>query len=109
MSDDEPKKEKPPKGVFVKRDEAGDIVAVFRHYQEGLEVIKDGNFEDLQEQIKRSYVWKRVFEYPNINDQLDAIWRVLGPIIDSQGDQADPVAKAIIEQIREVKRKYPKP
>jgi len=50
----------------------------------------------------RTYKKNREREYPEIGDQLDAIWRYLSNGI------LDPQAQAMMDQINEVKGNYPK-
>jgi len=47
---------------------------------------------------------QRIRGYPTIGDQLDALWKLLGPTA-PQGSEA----KAVFAQIQAVKAKYPKP
>ncbi|WP_047238157.1 hypothetical protein [Chromobacterium subtsugae] len=45
-------------------------------------------------------------QYPDIGDQLDALWRVVASL---PPGQLPPQAAQVLEQIRQVKHTYPKP
>lgn len=51
-----------------------------------------------------AYDEKRLREYPTIGDQLDALWKLLGPTAPQNSDARD-----IFSRIQSVKAKYPKP
>ena len=51
---------------------------------------------------KRDYREARKNEYPDIGDQLDAIWNVLGTLA------LPKQARAIVDEIDRIKKKYPK-
>jgi len=51
-----------------------------------------------------SYEVKRKREYPSVGDQLDALWRLLGPPAQPNSPAAD-----IYRQIQAVKQRNPKP
>ena len=53
--------------------------------------------------VDRGYVQSRRAAYPPIGDQLDALWKAIGPMLD------DPDASAMLDRIRAVKDLYPKP
>lgn len=50
------------------------------------------------------YRQKRAAEYPDIGDQLDAIWKELEqrPLLDSD-------AENMLNRVKEIKQRYPKP
>jgi hypothetical protein len=50
------------------------------------------------------YRQKRVAEYPDIGDQLDAIWKQLGqlPLLVSE-------TEIMLNRVKEIKQRYPKP
>lgn len=50
-----------------------------------------------------NYKRQRLAEYPTIGDQLDALWKALGPILEH------PEAEAMLNKIMEVKSAHPKP
>lgn len=56
--------------------------------------------------VARTYGMERAAAYPNIGDQLDAIWKVLGQL-----DRAalPPEAVIVLDQVAAVKAQYPKP
>jgi len=45
-------------------------------------------------------------EYPPFGDQLDAAWKIIEALINNKPIPAD--AKAVLEQIKEIKARYPK-
>ncbi|KZE85005.1 hypothetical protein AWB61_03235 [Chromobacterium sp. F49] len=45
-------------------------------------------------------------QYPDIGDQLDALWRM---VADAPPDQLPPQTKAMLAEIQAVKQTYPKP
>lgn len=49
----------------------------------------------------------RAAVYPDIGDQLDAIWKMLESM--PQGVSANPEAEAMRDRIRAVKAQFPKP
>lgn len=53
----------------------------------------------------RNYREARCSEYPAIGDQLDAIWKAL----DASGIRLPPETVAVLDSIRSVKKRFPKP
>lgn len=53
----------------------------------------------------RDYREARRPEYPEIGDQLDAVWKAL----EASGARLPPEAVAVLDQVRAVKKRYPKP
>ena len=51
---------------------------------------------------RRDYACARRTEYPPLGDQLDALWKALATM------DLPPDAKAMLEQIGGVKKRYPK-
>ena len=63
-----------------------------------------GEFERTGESwMSTSYAQQRAMAYPSIGDQLDVLWKTLGPMLE------DPRAEAMLAQIQAVKAQYPKP
>ena len=54
--------------------------------------------------IKQNYRTRRKQEYPDIGEQLDAIWKYIN---DAPGNKSDDV-KAILDRVNAVKARYPK-
>lgn len=64
---------------------------------------------DLKKIYKDSlYIGKRVSEYPDIRDQLDAIWKELN-YRRLNGDNLVSDADEMLGKILSIKKKYPKP
>ena len=59
-------------------------------------------------QVKRGYVESRVRTYPSVQDQLDAIWKILKELIDTHGVEMPEDAVAVLWQIQQIKQTYPK-
>lgn len=72
---------------------------------EGLtsEVVSKGDTRAPDPHPPKSYIMERRIAYPGIGDQLDALWKALGPILEH------PEAQAILERIAQVKKSHPKP
>ncbi len=77
----------------------GDQPLVFNSYRKKY---VDGVVIDAESIIKVTYQTRRQNEYPAIGDQLDALWKELGP------GAKTPEAKAMYQAVQEVKNKYPK-
>lgn len=59
--------------------------------------------------IYRDHKEVRAKHYPSINDQLDALWKALEHIATKNKKDNYPAdVKAIVKQIQEVKKMYPK-
>jgi len=49
---------------------------------------------------------RRAAEYPDIGDQLDALWKTIGKL---PAKSVDPATREMLEQIQAIKAAYPKP
>ena len=49
---------------------------------------------------------RRAAEYAEVGDQLDAIWKALGQL---DAASLPPETRAMLEHVRAVKEKFPKP
>lgn len=73
-----------------------------------LKSLEDAWENYLEEKQANEYKEKRKKEYPDIGDQIDAIWKQLEA--DSEkGKILEKEASEILQKIREVKNKYKKP
>ena len=61
------------------------------------------NAQDELVPVDRGYLHNRRSSYPPIGDQLDVLWKTLGPMLE------DPRAQDMLAQIQAVKDRYPKP
>ncbi len=57
--------------------------------------------------VKVDHSKKRAVEYPDIGDQLDALWKAL-EILKTQGTNIGVDADTILTSITNIKAKYPK-
>jgi len=68
----------------------------------GLYVQENGAYVAYNRPIpEKDYKQKRAEEYPTMGDQLDEIWKIL--------DGIDGVASTLLDKVKAVKTKHPKP
>ena len=63
----------------------------------------------MKAKVYTDYRRARYTEYPRVEDQLDAIWKILDKILTkAKKDSLEEDVINIMEQIKEVKETYPK-
>ena len=89
---------------YVDRDDDGKIIKIFERQQyEGQEFVKKAKLAD-----RRTYAEKRAEAYPEITDQLDALWKVVNQMrLDNLNIPQD--SDDMLGKILAVKKKFRPP